>query len=548
MGPAKVKGKRAVNLKMGSIMRDKVQDKYKQYWSFFLRSKEGIAAASNDDNVPAFVDTFYNLVTDIYEWGWGSPSTSLVFSRSQGDVFDVGRAGDVIYNALHPSLAPNVVFSLEDDDFDPLGDIAREGEMRLSKSILCDWNGKDPSKLMALVHELGDLYTHYQRRRVGEIDDARLKFELNTMLSREYLIIDEADRILEANFEEDMKQIFKRLLKVEDFANLSFKKKPVYVGVDDGRSKVTVKGLQQGYCVVPSNKRFLVLYAFLKRNLSKKIMVFFSSCNSVKYHSELLRCIHVDCLDIHGKQKQQKRTNTFFEFCKVEKGILLCTDVSARGLDIPAVYWIVQYDPPDEPKVNKSKAREFVTIQHRPPPIEARARLGGKERRHHCSDDDPQQQMLATSSWLWWLCADEGARSVEKGPRSVIQEEEHPLDKLRQWRRIVAVLPSEGEIRWLGLNSGAVVNKSKAREFVTIQHRPPPIEARARLGGKERRRHCSDDDPQQQMLATSSWLWWLCADEGARSVEKGPRSAIQEEEHPLDKLRQWRRIVAVLPA
>ncbi|XP_074585062.1 uncharacterized protein LOC141840874 [Curcuma longa] len=92
---------------------------------------------------------------------------------------------DVIYNALHPSLAPDVVFSLEDDDFDPLGDIAREGELRMSKSSLCDWNGKDPSKLMALVHELRDLYTHYQRRRVGEIDDARLKFELNTMLSRE---------------------------------------------------------------------------------------------------------------------------------------------------------------------------------------------------------------------------------------------------------------------------------------------------------------------------------------------------------------------------
>jgi Helicase conserved C-terminal domain len=46
-------------------------------------------------------------------------------------------------------------------------------------------------------------------------------------------------------------------------------------------------------------------------------------------------------MDIHGKQKQQKRTSTFFEFCKAEKGILLCTDVAARGLDIPAV---VSYD------------------------------------------------------------------------------------------------------------------------------------------------------------------------------------------------------------
>ncbi|KAG6475686.1 hypothetical protein ZIOFF_064915 [Zingiber officinale] len=78
---------------------------------------------------------------------------------------------DVIYNVLHSSLVPDVVFSLEDDDFDPLGDIAREG----------------------------DLYTHYERRRVGEIDDARLKFELNTMLSREGIevcMVPSPDRVM----------------------------------------------------------------------------------------------------------------------------------------------------------------------------------------------------------------------------------------------------------------------------------------------------------------------------------------------------------------
>ncbi|KAK8362328.1 hypothetical protein V6Z12_A03G095100 [Gossypium hirsutum] len=168
------------------------------------------------------------------------------------------------------------------------------------------------------------------------------------------LMIDEADRILEANFEEEMKQIIKYLpkenrqtalfsatqtKKVEDLARLSFQTTPIYIDVDDGRKKVTNEGLQQGYCVVHSSKRFILLYSFLKRNLSKKVMVFFSSCNSVKFHAELLRYIHVDCLDIHGKQKQQKRTTTFFDFCKAEKGILLCTDVAARGLDIPAVVY-----------------------------------------------------------------------------------------------------------------------------------------------------------------------------------------------------------------
>lgn len=78
--------------------------------------------------------------------------------------------------------------------------------------------------------------------------------------------------------------------------------------------------------------------------------MFFSSCNSVKYHGELLNYIDVPVLDLHGKQKQQKRTNTFFEFINAESGILLCTDVAARGLDIPRVDWIIQFDPPDDPR------------------------------------------------------------------------------------------------------------------------------------------------------------------------------------------------------
>ena len=55
---------------------------------------------------------------------------------------------------------------------------------------------------------------------------------------------------------------------------------------------------------------------------------------------------HAQVLDIHGRQKQQKRTSTFFEFCRATSGVLLCTDVAARGLDIPEVNWIVQFDPP----------------------------------------------------------------------------------------------------------------------------------------------------------------------------------------------------------
>ncbi|KAM9998430.1 hypothetical protein ACTFIY_008071 [Dictyostelium cf. discoideum] len=178
------------------------------------------------------------------------------------------------------------------------------------------------------------------------------------------LIIDEADRILEVGFEEEMHQIIKKVpktrqtmlfsatqtRKVDDIAKVSLNNSPVYVGVDDEREISTVEGLEQGYVVCPSERRFLLLYTFLKKNLSKKIIVFLSSCNAVKYTAELLNYIDIPVLELHGRQKQQKRTNTFYEFVNAEKGILICTDVAARGLDIPSVDWIIQYDPPDDPK------------------------------------------------------------------------------------------------------------------------------------------------------------------------------------------------------
>ena len=51
--------------------------------------------------------------------------------------------------------------------------------------------------------------------------------------------------------------------------------------------------------------------------LRPQVMVFFSSCHSVKYHSDLLNFIDIPVKAIHGKQKQAKRTTTFFEFCQV---------------------------------------------------------------------------------------------------------------------------------------------------------------------------------------------------------------------------------------
>lgn len=128
------------------------------------------------------------------------------------------------------------------------------------------------------------------------------------------LVIDEADRILEVGFEEQMKKIIKILpnenrqsmlfsatqtTKVADLARISLRPGPTYINVDSAKDTSTVITLSQGYVVCPSDKRFLLLFTFLRKNLKKKVVVFFSSCNSVKYHAELLNYIDVPVMDLH---------------------------------------------------------------------------------------------------------------------------------------------------------------------------------------------------------------------------------------------------------
>ena len=177
------------------------------------------------------------------------------------------------------------------------------------------------------------------------------------------LIIDEADAILKIGFEEEMNKILKLLpkerqtvlfsatqtKKVEDLCRVSLKD-PTLIEITTKSAAPTVSSLEQGYVNIEADKKFRLLFTFLKKNINKKVMVFMSSCNAVKFYSDLLNYVDIPVKDIHGKQNQQKRTATYFDFWEAETGILLCTDVAQRGLDFPAVDWIVQYDPPDDPE------------------------------------------------------------------------------------------------------------------------------------------------------------------------------------------------------
>ncbi|KAH9964464.1 hypothetical protein BC827DRAFT_1323968 [Russula dissimulans] len=90
--------------------------------------------------------------------------------------------------------------------------------------------------------------------------------------------------------------------KVQDLVRISLRPGPIHIDVDGAEETSTVTTLSQGYVVCPSDRRFLLLFTFLKKNLKNKIVVFFSSCNSVKYHGELLNCPQPACQPTHSQQ------------------------------------------------------------------------------------------------------------------------------------------------------------------------------------------------------------------------------------------------------
>ncbi|KAJ9069421.1 ATP-dependent RNA helicase dbp7 [Entomophthora muscae] len=156
---------------------------------------------------------------------------------------------------------------------------------------------------------------------------------------------------------------------------------------DDEEAKpntfATPQQLTQRYVVAPAKLRLVALNALLRTaftNAKGKVIVFMLTCEEVEfYHSLFLNTGQNDAkrfpekvggyypgaenffglgsvipglplLKLHGNLEQKVRSGTYKAFCALESGVLFCTDVAARGLDLPRVAQIIQFDPPTDMK------------------------------------------------------------------------------------------------------------------------------------------------------------------------------------------------------
>ncbi|RHZ68900.1 hypothetical protein Glove_292g64 [Diversispora epigaea] len=247
-----------------------------------------------------------------------------------------------------------------------------------------------------------------------------------------WLVLDEADRLLELGFEEKLQSILKILDEKSNddedddvrnqlpFTSLSLPRRrqtilcsatlknnvknlagyaldnPIFIGEKndpEDSSYSTPNQLQQTYVTTPAKLRLITLTSLLKftfrekNTINSKIVVFLSCCDSVDFHfdlfansgkfpneqkiddsknkvkiqsfednnNDLSKCScyvkstiipNTTLYKLHGELSQADRTTIFNNFSKAETGILFCTDVAARGLDLPGISKIIQYDPP----------------------------------------------------------------------------------------------------------------------------------------------------------------------------------------------------------
>ncbi|XP_060050390.1 probable ATP-dependent RNA helicase DDX47 isoform X2 [Erinaceus europaeus] len=176
-----------------------------------------------------------------------------------------------------------------------------------------------------------------------------------------YLVMDEADRILNMDFETEVDKILKVIprdrktflfsatmtKKVQKLQRAALKN-PVKCAVSSKYQ--TVEKLQQYYLFIPSKFKDTYLVYILNELAGNSFMIFCSTCNNTQRTALLLRNLGFTAIPLHGQMSQSKRLGSLNKFKAKARSILLATDVASRGLDIPHVDVVVNFDIPTHSK------------------------------------------------------------------------------------------------------------------------------------------------------------------------------------------------------
>ncbi|KAF4587883.1 ATP-dependent rRNA helicase RRP3 [Ophiocordyceps camponoti-floridani] len=196
----------------------------------------------------------------------------------------------------------------------------------------------------------------------GRLVDHLEKTKGFSLRALRFLVMDEADRLLDMDFGPAIDKLLRFLprhrrtflfsatmsSRVESLQRASLRD-PVRVSVSESRFQ-TVATLLQRYLFIPQLRKDTYLVYLAHEFAGKSIIIFSRTVYEAQRVAILLRTLGFGAIPLHGQLSQSSRLGALNKFRSRSRDILVATDVAARGLDIPAVDVVINFDMPDSSK------------------------------------------------------------------------------------------------------------------------------------------------------------------------------------------------------
>ncbi|XP_061172252.1 probable ATP-dependent RNA helicase DDX49 [Saccostrea echinata] len=199
----------------------------------------------------------------------------------------------------------------------------------------------------------------------GRLADHLQSCDTFSLRKIKFLVLDEADRLIEDDFGEQLETIFKVLPKkrqtllfsatmtkhLKDLQDVAMNK-PFFW---QQKSEVaTVEGLKQYYVLMPADIKdaylIHILDKYTEANKKSSIMIFTNTCKYTQILGMICTQLGLPCVVLHSMIRQKERLAALAKFKSNQINILIATDVASRGLDIPTVDLIINHNVPNKPK------------------------------------------------------------------------------------------------------------------------------------------------------------------------------------------------------